>query len=683
MSTGPPSKKSGLRWPRSGLMRRFFLYMFFLVVIIMGGVFIVVEKNNRQTILLEGKKRAISNTKYLAALSTAPLLMYDYIKLEQNVDEVSQESDVIYAIIFDRNGNIAAHSSRDDLIGKKLHDPLSTAALTSETQLIQSYRDPQTGIEMWDIAYPIFIDRNQRWGTVRIGFSKKSLMQEIKRNRSNLIIISLASLLLAGIASSLLAVRISGPIRELSEGALSISRGNLNQKLIIRTGDEIEELSKIFNRMTQDLAKNRDQQRRLIEQLSQKNVLLKREIEAREQLESELIKIERLRALGEMSGGVAHDFNNILGAILGRAQLLLEKVDTPSIKRGIEIIEKAALDGAETVRRIQEFTRVRADSSSFRATNINQVIRDAIEFTRTRWKNEAEAMGRPVSVTSSFNDIPPVIGDPSGLREVFTNLIINAVDAMPEGGSIHIRTEIHGESIIITFSDTGKGMSLETKQRIFEPFFTTKGTRGSGLGLSICYGIITRHKGEITIDSIETRGSGLGLSICYGIITRHKGEITIDSIEGEGSTFIITLPFVRATEEKREPSKAANLVTPAEALVIDDEKVMCNLLSDILKNSGCSVDTAEKGIDGLRLFSAKTYDIVFSDLGMKDISGWEVARHIKDRSPDTPFVLVTGWGKQLSDEDIRKKGVDFVLSKPFKIQAIRDIVNRAMAEKKK
>jgi len=655
MHTGPPSKKLGFKWPRSGLMRRFFLYMFLLVVISMAGVFIVVEKNNRQAILFEGKKRAISNTKYLSALSTAPLLMYDYIKLEQNVDEVSQESDIVYAIIFDRNGNIVAHSSRDDLIGKKLHDPLSTAALTSNTQLIQSYRDPQTGTEMWDIAYPIFIDRNQRWGTVRIGFSKKSLMEEIKRNRSNLIIISLASLLLAGVASSLLAGRISGPIRELSEGALSISRGNLNQKITIRTGDEIEELSNIFNRMTKELAKNHDQQRKLIKQLSQKNVLLKREIEAREQLESELIKIERLRALGEMSGGVAHDFNNILGAILGRAQLLLEKVDTPSIKKGIEIIEKAALDGAETVRRIQEFTRVRADSSSFKTTDINQVIRDAVEFTRTRWKNEAEAMGRPITIANEFNDIPPVLGDPSGLREVFTNLIINAVDAMPEGGRISIQTEKQAENIVINISDTGKGMSRETKQRIFEPFFTTKGTRGSGLGLSIC----------------------------YGIITRHKGEIVIDSREGSGSTFTITLPFVRAAEEERESPKTATPVTPAEALVIDDEKIMCSLLSDILKNSGCSVDTAERGVDGLQLFSAKGYDIVFSDLGMEDMSGWEVARHIKDRSPNTPFVLVTGWGKQLSDEDIHKKGVDFVISKPFRIQAIRDIVNRAMAGKKK
>jgi len=110
---------------------------------------------------------------------------------------------------------------------------------------------------------------------------------------------------------------------------------------------------------------------------------------------------------------------------------------------------------------------------------------------------------------------------------------------------------------------------------------------------------------------------------------------------------------------------------------------MCSLLSDILKNSGCSVDTAERGVDGLQLFSAKGYDIVFSDLGMEDMSGWEVARYIKDRSPNTPFVLVTGWGKQLSDEDIHKKGVDFVISKPFRIQAIRDIVNRAMAGKKK
>ncbi len=629
--------------------------MFLLVVIIMGGVFVVVDKNNRQAILLEGKKRAISNTKYLAALSTAPLLMYDYIKLEQNVDEVSQESDVAYAIIFDRNGSIAAHSSRNDLIGKKPGDPLSSAALTSSAQLVQSYKDPQSGTDMWDIAYPIFIDRNQRWGTVRIGFSKKSLMEEIKRNRSNLIIISLASLLLAGAASSLLAGRISGPIRELSEGALSISRGNLNQKILIRTGDEIEELSNVFNRMTKELAKNRDQQRKLIEQLSQKNVLLKREIEAREQLESELIKIERLRALGEMSGGVAHDFNNILGAILGRAQLLLEKIKSPSIKKGIQIIEKAALDGAETVRRIQEFTRVRADSSSFRATDINQVIRDAVEFTRTCWKNEAEAMGRPIALTSDFREIPPAFGDPSGLREVFTNLIINAVDAMPEGGTIHITTELHSNHIVITFSDTGKGMNRETRQRIFEPFFTTKGTRGSGLGLSIC----------------------------YGIITRHRGEITIESREGRGSIFTITLPFVRAAEEEKESSQAADAVTAAEALVIDDEKVMCNLLSDILKNSGCSVDTAESGNDGLRLFSEKTYDIVFSDLGMKNMSGWEIARRIKDKSPATPFVLVTGWGKQLSDEDIHKNGVDFVISKPFKIQAIRDIVNRAMAEKRK
>ena len=122
---------------------------------------------------------------------------------------------------------------------------------------------------------------------------------------------------------------------------------------------------------------------------------------------------------------------------------------------------------------------------------------------------------------------------------------------------------------------------------------------------------------------------------------------------------------------------------PAEALVIDDETVMCNLLSDILKNSGCNVDTAKRGADGLRLFSGKSYDIVFSDLGMEDMSGWEVAREINGTSPDTPVVLVTGWGKQLSDEDIRNRGVDFVISKPFKIQTIRDIINRAMAQKQK
>jgi signal transduction histidine kinase/ActR/RegA family two-component response regulator len=620
----------------------------------MTGVFIIVEKSNRTVILTEGKKRGLSNTLYLAALSTAPLLMYDYTKLEQNVDEVAKEPDVVYAIIFDKNGKVTAHSSRDDFIGQILEDQISRSAAASTSQMIQVTYNQITGEEIWDITYPIY-QNGMKWGFVRIGFSTKTLYAEISRNRRALAILSLVAILIAGIAATLVANRISGPIRKLSEGAISISRGNLDQEINIHTGDEIEELSETFNEMTRELSKNRDKQKRLIRQLSRKNVLLRKEITTRERLEEEIIKIERMRALGEMSGGVAHDFNNILGAILGRAQLLLEKIDNPGVRKSIQVIEKAALDGAETVRRIQEFTRVRADSRLFIQLNINEIVKDVIEFTRTRWKNESQARGVNITVQTNFTEIPLMMGDPSGLREVFTNLIINAVDAMPEGGKIMIETNREDDSAVIRVSDTGIGMSSAAQKRIFEPFFTTKGKSGNGLGLAMC----------------------------YGIISRHKGRIFVDSEEGVGSTFTIRLP-VNLPGEKDEPQmNLSSEVVPAKILIIDDDEAMRSVLSDILVQSGCIVEKADSGKEGLERFAFKNYDIVLSDLGMEGMTGWEVASYVKERAPSTTVALITGWGTQLDEKTLRIKGVDFVVSKPFRISEVKQLINQAMAMKKK
>jgi signal transduction histidine kinase len=638
------------RW---NLRKRFFTYMILLIVLLMGGVFAVIEKNNRGVILLEGQKRGLSNALYLAALSTAPLLMYDYTKLEQNVDVVAKEPDVVYAMILDRQENVIAHSSRDDLLGKPLNDSISRAAAASTTQLIQDYRDPSSGVEMWDIAYPIFQGAGNKWGTVRIGFSKRFLKDEIAGNRRDLVILALVAVLLAGGAATLLAERITDPIRKLAEAVHSITRGDLGREITIRTRDEIEDLSRTFNSMTRELAKNREKQKKLIRQLSRKNKQLKGEIVAREQLEGELIKMERLRALGEMSGGVAHDFNNILGAILGRAQLLLERIDDAHVKKGLEIIEKAALDGAETVRRIQEFTRVRADANTFSEVDINQVIEDALEFTRTRWKNEAEAKGIGVEVHCDFGDIPALSGDPAGLREVFTNLIVNAVDAMPKGGDITISTIKEEESVLITLADTGMGMSAEIQKRIFDPFFTTKGTHGSGLGLSIC----------------------------YGIVSRHRGEISVSSRIGEGSTFIIRLPLGRAAKTKAEPLEAGSDLLSARILVIDDDEVFRSVLADTLLESGCHVDQAGSGSEGLSLFAEGEYDLVITDLGMEHMSGWDVAQKVKERAAGTPVALISGWGSQIDETTARAKGVDFIVAKPFRLDQLRGIVRNAVAAK--
>jgi len=235
--------------------------MILLIVLLMGGVFVVVEKNNRSVILMEGQKRGLSNALYLAALSTAPLLMYDFTKLEQNVDVVAKEPDVVYAMILDRQGNVIAHSSRDDLLGKPLTDSISRAAAASSSQLIQDYRDPSSGTEMWDIAYPIFQGTGNKWGTVRIGFSKRFLKAEIASNRRNLVILALVAVLLAVGIATLLAERITDPIRKLVDGVLSITRGDLGREISIGTRDEIEDLSRTFNSMTRELAKNRESKR--------------------------------------------------------------------------------------------------------------------------------------------------------------------------------------------------------------------------------------------------------------------------------------------------------------------------------------------------------------------------------------------------------------------------------------
>ena len=625
--------------------------MILVIIILMGGVFIVVERNNREVILMEGKKRALSNALYLASLSRAPLLMYDYTKLEQNVDQVAKEADVVYAMILDRNGSVIVHSNRDDLIGRILDDPLSMHAADSKVHLIQDFKNDQTGEEIWDVTCPIFQQQDEKWGMVRIGFSKEKLKAEIAKSRSNLVILSLVAILLAGVAATILAEKIAGPIRKLSARAISISKGDLHQELSLKTGDEIEGLAETFNKMTRELKLNRDEQKKLIQKLSENNERLTEEIKAREQLEEELIKAERLRALGEMSSGVAHDFNNILGAILGRAQLLLERVKNANVRGGIEIIEKAALDGAETVRRIQEFTRLRVDSSSFVPLDINQVITDAIEFTRTHWQNESEAWGRPIDMQCDFGIVPKMMGDPSGLREVFTNLIINAVDAMPKGGVIRMATEVEGNVVAVRVQDSGIGMSMEVQKRTFDPFFTTKGTRGSGLGLSIC----------------------------YGIISRHRGEILLESKVGKGTSFIIRLPLDLSGIVPESMRDKEESVVPARILVIDDDAMMRSVLTDILIQSGCHVDEVGSGGGGIELFSHDEYDMVLTDLGLDDMSGWEVAQKIKEASPDTPVVLITGWGMQLSEEENRTRGVDFVVSKPFKLEELRSVINSAMS----
>jgi PAS domain S-box-containing protein len=245
-------------------------------------------------------------------------------------------------------------------------------------------------------------------------------------------------------------------------------------------------------------------------------IIYLKDVTEKKQMEEGLIRSERLRALGEMAAGVAHDLNNVLGAILGRVQLIQlelrrekegkEFLHGGSLQKELEIIEQAAKDGAHTINKIQEFTRSKTDESRFIPVDINEVLEGVFEFLKTKIKDEADAKGIHNEVRMVKHPLPPVMGNPAELREVFLNLLLNSMDAMPRGGTITLRTEPRNGHVTVEVNDDGVGMPESVRHRIFDPFFTTKGVQRSGLGLSVSYGIIRRHHGEIEVES----GEGLG-----------------------------------------------------------------------------------------------------------------------------------------------------------------------------
>lgn len=363
-----------------------------------------------------------------------------------------------------------------------------------------------------------------------------------------------------------------------------------------------------------------------------------------------IVQAERLRALGEMAGGLAHEFNNTLAVILGRAQLLLTQTDDPEIRRQLRVVEEAATDGARTIRRIMEFARKRRDRP-FQAVELNQLIGEVVGLTRSRWKDDAEARGVSYEVRVETTPVPAVAGDPHELREALTNVMLNALDAMPAGGRLTVATSGEGDRVRCVITDTGVGMTDDIRHRIFEPFFTTKGEKGSGLGLSVM----------------------------YGIIIRHGGEVDVESRLGQGSTFTIRLPVARELAPPPAPPAPAPVRPGAHVLVIDDEPHVRAILMEIITRDGYRVTMCGDGREGIVRFDTETFDLVITDLGMPGLTGWDVAHHVKRQRPQTPVILVTGWGDRLTPEEVQARGVDFLVAKPFALDQVRAVVRRALA----
>jgi signal transduction histidine kinase/ActR/RegA family two-component response regulator len=390
-------------------------------------------------------------------------------------------------------------------------------------------------------------------------------------------------------------------------------------------------------------AEKAEQARHNVEELS-------RYIAEQERIREQFTQVEKMSAVGQLASGVAHDFNNTLAGILGRAELMLRRAKDPETKRGLEIIVQAASDGAKTVKRIQDFARQRRNHD-FVPVAIDQLLIDINEITRPRWKDRAQSGNVHINLNLQINSAASVMGDASELREVLVNMVFNAVDAMPEGGRLTLAAEERDGSVEISVSDTGIGMSPEVRSRIFDPFFTTKGNAGMGLGLAVCYGIIQRHEGGIEVES----------------------EV------GRGSTFRIRLPLAEAkVPTVNEPATTPRLTlvpisNSPRILVADDESSVRELLGDILESEGFEVTLAENGNDALKLFDAGSFHALFTDLGMPGMSGWELARAIRERNSEIPLAVITGWGEAVGSTEQEEAKVDWVVTKPFSISRIVEI----------
>jgi PAS domain S-box-containing protein len=381
-------------------------------------------------------------------------------------------------------------------------------------------------------------------------------------------------------------------------------------------------------------------------------IVFTKDITEKKKMEEQLLQAEKLRALAEMASGVAHDFNNSLAAILGNTQLLLYTVQDEELKETLKTIEKVAKDSAQTVRRLQDFTRRKVHQELFKV-DINSIIKDSIEITKPKWKDEVQSRGVRIEIVSNFGEIPSVSGSASEFREVFTNMIFNAIEAMPEGGKIEVRTFEKRKDVFIQISDTGIGIAEEAKKKIFEPFFTTK----------------------------PFSNTGLGLSMSYGIVKRFGGEIEVESKVGLGTTFTIILPIgMEGREEVVSPSTIKK-GRKARILVIDDEEFIRSVLSRTLSQVNHQVTLAENGEKGIQLFKEGKFDMVLTDLGMPGISGWEVCRMIKKISPHTPVGMITGWGMEMSRSKMEEYGLDFFISKPFDFNQILNVVAETMESK--
>ena len=416
------------------------------------------------------------------------------------------------------------------------------------------------------------------------------------------------------------AVSTAAKIKELTdekarlEGENESYRNNLEQVVAERTGDLASALSKL------------------------------------QKAQQQLVQQERMSALGQMTSGIAHDFNNVLMPIMGLSEVMLADPkafdDRESAISMLETIHSAGDDARHIVRRLRQIYK--EEEPDYSLIDLETVTESVLSMTMPKWKAEAQAKGLNIEIVTEFEDVPSIKGDTSELREALTNLIFNAVDAMPAGGVITLRVKCEGgRGVVLEVSDTGVGMDDDTARQCIEPFFTTKGVQGTGLGLPMVYGIVQRHAGSMTIKGTPGVGTTVRMQFPVPVDQKQLAEDTVKDIEA---------------------------LLPLRVLVIDDEYRSRNFISTMLTSDGHTTRMADGGQEGVDLCRQEEFDLVITDRAMPSMNGDIVAAEISRDRPGMPIIMLTGFGDIMQDEGECPVGVTRVMSKPVTRMDLRHVM---------
>jgi len=401
---------------------------------------------------------------------------------------------------------------------------------------------------------------------------------------------------------------------------------------------------------------------RLYTNLQDSNQLLESALHELKNTQNQIIQQERLRALGQMAGGIVHDVNNAISAILGYTELWMtfpKMLDNrEKVLHDLQTINLAAKDATHILRRLRGFYRPREEGNVMVAVQLNEVIEQAIDITRPKWGTQASEKGFNVGVGSDLADIPVISGDDTDLREMFINLIFNAVDAMTAAGTITLRTRLAEpvsptdvpSHVLLEVCDTGSGMTEEVRQKCLEPFFSTKGDHGTGMGLAMV----------------------------FGIIQRHQGTLDIDSTPGEGTTFRIHFPTFDTDPSVDVKAQGQGLPHPLHILVVEDDVTQRELVVRYLMEDGHTTMQAGTGREGLEVFHQGQFDLIITDMLMPEMDGLTLARAIRDLAPRKPIILASGGD---IEEDVDLPPDLIIVQKPLILQAFKQALQQAMNRK--